>query len=144
MNNTGKYTEEFPYYSPCGREKNFVRCDDVPIVFTHILEIKDDNNNLVDYLSYGYTGELLKIKFEPEKICMLPRSGRLYHPGPVKTGGVGLVKSSLAIQLSQNFTYKDQSCTEDPPVNFIWRNNKYILTNEILKNLRNTSYKKYE
>ena len=35
LNNTGRY-RDFPYISYCGREKNFVRCDDRPIVFTSI------------------------------------------------------------------------------------------------------------
>lgn len=29
--------DEFPYVSPCGVEMNYIRCDDVPIVFTHLL-----------------------------------------------------------------------------------------------------------
>ncbi|KFM61627.1 hypothetical protein X975_19445, partial [Stegodyphus mimosarum] len=129
MNDTGKYEKQFPYYSPCGREKNFVRCDDVPIVFTHILE-----RDAANYLSYAYAGDLLQVKFEPEKICMLPETGRVYHPGPEATGGVGLIKSSLAIQISQNFIYKDNK-TEDVPLYFIWKDQKYTLTNEVLKKL---------
>lgn len=134
MNNTGKYEKEFPFYSPCGREKNFVRCDDLPIVFTHLIEYKDDENEIIDYLSYAQTGDLLKVKFQPDKICMHPISGRVYHPGPEVTGGVGLVKSYLAIQLSQNFVYKNAN-TEQVPEMFIWKDKKYILHNEILKKL---------
>ena len=26
LNNTGRYESEFPYVSPCGREKNYIRC----------------------------------------------------------------------------------------------------------------------
>lgn len=136
FNNTGKYEKEFPFYSPCGREKNFVRCDDVPIVFTHILESRDDENKFTEYLSFAHAGDLLKVKFEPEKICMLPTSGRVYHPGPEATGGVGLLKSSLAIQLSQNFIYKDSTNTEEQPIFFTWRNKKYRLTNEILEKIK--------
>jgi len=27
LNTTGRYEVEFPYVSPCGREKNYIRCD---------------------------------------------------------------------------------------------------------------------
>lgn len=37
-NDTGRFENEFPYLSPCGRERNYIRCDDLPIVFTHILK----------------------------------------------------------------------------------------------------------
>ena len=33
FNETGRYETEFKYISLCGRERNFVRCDDRPIVF---------------------------------------------------------------------------------------------------------------
>lgn len=136
MNNTGKYEDEFPYYSPCGNENNFIRCDDVPIVFTHILESAEKGKEPLEYLSYGHAGDLLTIKFEPQKICMLPTSGRVYHPGPETTGGVGLIKSSLAIQLSQNFTYKDPNNTDEAPIYFTWKRKKYSLTYEILEKLK--------
>lgn len=121
-----------------------MRCDDVPIVFTHIFELNDNEKQPIEYLSYAHAGDLLKMKFEPEKLCMLPTSGRVYHPGPEPTGGVGLIKSSLAIQLSQNFIYKDPNNTEEPPLHFMWRNKKYNLTNEILEKLKNISNKKFD
>ncbi|OQR71239.1 UPF0598 protein C8orf82-like [Tropilaelaps mercedesae] len=37
LNNTGFYQDVFPYVSPCGVEMNYIRCDDVPIVFTQLL-----------------------------------------------------------------------------------------------------------
>ncbi len=37
MNNTLRYTE-FPYLSLCGKERNFLRCDDLPVVFTEIFD----------------------------------------------------------------------------------------------------------
>ena len=33
FNETGRYEREFKYLSLCGRERNFVRCDDRPTVF---------------------------------------------------------------------------------------------------------------
>ena len=38
VNDLGRFHQDFPYLSPCGRERNFVRCDDLPIVFTHVLK----------------------------------------------------------------------------------------------------------
>ncbi|NXK92283.1 CH082 protein, partial [Formicarius rufipectus] len=35
-NRSGRYEREFPFVSRCGRERNFLRCDDVPVVFTHL------------------------------------------------------------------------------------------------------------
>ncbi|PRD19440.1 UNVERIFIED_CONTAM: UPF0598 protein [Trichonephila clavipes] len=52
---------------------------------------------------------------------MLPESGRIYHPGPEATGGVGLIKSSLAIQLSQKFIYQNKENTDDMPISFVWK-----------------------
>ena len=37
-NNTGRFMQEFPYLSLCGKERNFVRCEDLPIVFTQLIE----------------------------------------------------------------------------------------------------------
>ena len=39
LNNTKKYQAEFPYVSLCGNEINYIRCDDLPIVYTHVLKI---------------------------------------------------------------------------------------------------------
>ncbi|XP_055931283.1 UPF0598 protein CG30010-like isoform X1 [Argiope bruennichi] len=134
LNDTGKYQKEFPFLSPCGKENNFVRCDDLPIVFTNILHTMNANDT--EYLSYCYTGDALKIKFEPDKLCMLPESGRVYHPGPESTGGVGLIKSSFTIELSQNFIYKDKNNTDEMPISFLWNGTEYPLTDETLKKLK--------
>lgn len=120
MNTTGRYQEEFPFLSLCGRERNFIRCDDVPIVYTNVVKI--DN---ADFLSFGYAGDLLKAKFMPEKIYMLPSTGRVYHPAEDKYGGVGLVKSKLAIEFSKNFEFNDDNLKG--PSHFKWENNTYEL-----------------
>ncbi|XP_076813344.1 UPF0598 protein CG30010-like [Clavelina lepadiformis] len=133
INNTGRYENEFPYVSRCGKEKNYIRCDDVPIVYTHILD-KETSSKKSYHLSYGNTGDILTVPFEPEKICMLPESCRVYHPAPERTGGIGLVKSKLAIQLSQYFSYDHQTDKEFvlPPTKFTWQGKTYDLTNDLL------------
>lgn len=42
VNDLKRYQKDFPYLSPCGRERNFIRCDDTPIVFTHILHQEEE------------------------------------------------------------------------------------------------------
>ena len=49
-------------------------------------------------LSFGHAGKLLTVPFVPERLCMEPETGRVYHPGPSKTGGIGLVSDKLNIQ----------------------------------------------
>ena len=127
MNNTDRYKDDFPYLSPCGPERNFIRCDDRPIVFTHILpgDCPEDG----DLLTYNWAGDRLTFPFEPEKLCMYPDSGRVYHPAPSKTGGVGLVRSGLAIELSKSFEFGNGETA--PPTSFTWKNICYELTNEL-------------
>uniref|UniRef100_H2ZA51 Uncharacterized protein n=1 Tax=Ciona savignyi TaxID=51511 RepID=H2ZA51_CIOSA len=138
LNKTERYREDFPYVSPCGREKNYIRhvfmlCDDVPIVFTHIIKLSTTSGEQ-DYLSYGYAGDKLTFPFQPQNLCMLPETGRVYHPAHDKVGGVGLVKSKLAIEISQYFSYEDTSDTSilQPPKTFTWKGQTYNLSGNIL------------
>lgn len=124
LNKTGRYQTDFPYISLCGRERNFIRCDDVPIVYTHISQ-KEIDYAQYDVLSYGYAGDLLSAPFLPRKIYMLPETGRVYHPTDDKYGGVGLIKSKLAIELSKNFEFNDGETS--PPSHFTWKGVKYEL-----------------
>ncbi|KAG6454051.1 UPF0598 protein CG30010 [Manduca sexta] len=120
MNTTGRYADEFPFVSLCGRERNYIRCDDLPIVYTHII-----NKCNTDFLTYGYAGDLLSTEFIPQQIYMLPLTGRVYHPAEDRYGGIGLIKSKLAIELSKNFEF--QNGEAQPPTHFVWKNNKYEL-----------------
>jgi hypothetical protein len=114
--------EEFPYLSVCGRERNFIRCDDYPIVFTHV--IRGTVNGCADRLSYGHAGDLLSVKFEPDRIFMLPETGRVYHPAPENVGAIGLVRSKLAIEFSKWFDFDSE---HKYPTHFTWDGKKYIL-----------------
>ncbi|XP_023214550.1 UPF0598 protein CG30010-like, partial [Centruroides sculpturatus] len=126
INDTGRYEKEFPYISPCGRERNYIRCDDTPIVYTHIIEKSNDDGQY--FLSYGHAADLLIRLFEPNKLCMFPESGRVYHPADERVGGVGLVKSSLAIELSKYFSFEAGS--DQMPTHFTWKEEKHRLTQE--------------
>lgn len=127
INETDRY-KDFPFLSPCGRERNFVRCDDKPIVYTHIIE-SDDNGP--DRLSYGGAGDAMTVKFEPEKVCMLPDTCRVYHPATPKLGGIGLIKSSVAIEISKQFEFENGEY--EAPTHFTWKGKRHALTNELMK-----------
>ena len=146
MNSTGCYEKDFPYMSPCGPETNYIRCDDVPVVFTHLMDqsksvIEDVSGHTSEVprlagpemLTYGGTGGLLTVPFQPEKLAMLPGSGRIYHCGPDLAGGVGLVKSSLALELSPFFEYRSGDDPEtSSPVRFRWKGESHELDNHVL------------
>lgn len=110
-------------------EKNYVRCDDVPFVFSTLIE--GDENSPFGLLTCNGMAEAYTFPFQPEKICMLPESGRIYHPGPEKAGGIGLIKSSLAFELSANFEYRQRNQETDPPTHFHWMTKTFELDNSL-------------
>ncbi|XP_055613749.1 UPF0598 protein CG30010 [Uranotaenia lowii] len=114
LNDGERYRDDFPFVSLCGRERNYIRCDDVPIVFTHIFKTPDCSEKL----SYGHAGDILHVPWEPSRIFMFPTSGRVYHPAPERYGSVGLVRSRLSIELSKNFRFSNGE--ESPPTHFTW------------------------
>jgi len=133
-NNFGRYENDFPFVSLCGRERNFIRCDDVPIVFTNFVTIKSDSGELVDFLSFGNVGnEKLAVPFYPRKICMLPKTGRIYYPADENYGGIGLIKSALAIELSNFFVFEKGQT--NPPTKILWKGSEFSLTNELIEKL---------
>ncbi|XP_046736037.1 UPF0598 protein CG30010 [Diprion similis] len=128
-NETGRYMNDFPYLSLCGRERNFVRCDDLPIVFTHVIRKEDLDTGVVkNQFSYAHADELLTVPFEPAKIFMSMETGRVYHPAPIIAGGIGLVRSKLAIEFSKYFEFHNGE--EQSPTHFSWDSNRYDLDSE--------------
>ncbi|KAH8398578.1 hypothetical protein KR222_000511, partial [Zaprionus bogoriensis] len=126
QNETKRYTM-FPYISLCGRERNYLRCDDTPIVFTDLL--KKENFESKCALTYAHGGPDLSVEFHPNKLYMHPESGRLYHPAWAEVGGIGLIRSKLAIELSQNFVF---SVGDELPTHFKWHGNQIKLENDWL------------
>ena len=123
---------------------NYIRCDDLPIVFNQLLnqdkqviqDIQKYANDVTtpttnEYLCYGGT-ERLTVPFQPEKLQMFPESGRIYHPGLEHVGGVGLIKSSLALELSKYFVYNEGASDFDHPIKFNWKGRNHILDNTVL------------
>lgn len=74
-------------------------------------------------------GQKMAIPFQPEKLCMLPRTGRVYHPANEKVGGAGILKTSLAIEFSNYFSYNSGASDDDPPSHFHWKGTDYELDN---------------
>lgn len=72
-NKTNKHNN-YPYISPCGKEMNYVKCDDTPIVFHDFKQLSEDNKYFFIY------GGSLRVQLNPEAICVHATSGRLYHP----------------------------------------------------------------
>jgi len=112
---------------------NYIHCDDTPIVFTHIIE---EANSAPDHLSYCGAGDKLTLPFEPTSICMLPETGRVYHPAPAQFGGIGLIKSSLAIELSKFMDFEDGDELQ-PPSHFTWNGTKHKLSNVLFDVVKN-------
>ena len=78
----------------------------------------------------------MTVPFRPDKLCMLPEGGRVYHTGPDQLDGVGLVKSSLAIELSRFFVYEDGATESSSPVGFRWRGTTWTIDGSTVRKLR--------
>ncbi|TPP67411.1 UPF0598 protein C8orf82 [Fasciola gigantica] len=134
VNLTERYTDQFPFLSLCGRERNYLRCDDKPIVFVDLKRFPDQKW----YLLYGSDQtSKLSVPFTPEHVHICPKSGRLYHPTkkqPKLDGNkahadlsIGLLCSRLAINLSPNFRWTGEVGQTEPSV-FIWDQKVYKLS----------------
>lgn len=124
-NQSGRYEASFPFLSLCGRERNFLRCEDRPVVFTHLLA----PDSAAPRLSFCGGGEALAVPFEPARLLPLAANGRLYHPAPARAGGVGLVRSALAFELSACFEYGSGSPAV--PSHVHWQGSRIALTMDL-------------
>ncbi|KAJ7986345.1 hypothetical protein DPEC_G00338960 [Dallia pectoralis] len=140
-NESGRYQDLFPFLSLCGRERNFLRCDDRPLVFTHLMPAIRDTatvsagamgeSGAPEQLSFCWGGDKLSVPFHPESLYMQPSSGRVYHPCSEHLGGVGLVRSALAMELSPFFVYPPGQGQSGQPTHFLWAGQRHTLTNEV-------------
>jgi len=117
--------DEWPHVSPCGDEMNYIRCDDTPVVFQSLLG--DSSKPL---MSWGDESGILTQPFSPEDVAICPRSGRVYHPAAERQGGVGLIKSKVAIWLSNSFVFEGEG---DQPSHIMWHGDKIKLNHEVLE-----------
>ncbi|GMI11638.1 hypothetical protein TrLO_g12269 [Triparma laevis f. longispina] len=109
-NNTGEFNS-YPFFSPCGPEKNYIRPACLPIVFHDML-----HSDLI------FGGNLIQ-SFNPRNLAMSVKSGRMFHKLEHVNDGVkriktsmqksgndwGLVKSSVAGRIAQRIEYKDDT-----------------------------------
>ncbi|KAG7164400.1 UPF0598 protein CG30010-like [Homarus americanus] len=128
MNDTERYPE-FPFLSPCGRERNYIRCDDLPVVFTNLV-MKNTSLGSEEHLAYGNAGEVMTLPFQPSELCMQVETGRVYHPASECVGGVGLVRSQLSIQLSTHFIFGNSE--EKPPTHINWGGQEIKLSQNLV------------
>ncbi|MGH0127002.1 UNVERIFIED_CONTAM: hypothetical protein FKN15_071425 [Acipenser sinensis] len=134
-NESGRYQDSFPFLSLCGRERNFVRCDDRPVVFTQLLGGAGGGGG-PELLSYCGGAERLVVPFCPTALYMHPGNGRLYHPCVERSGSVGLVRSALAIEFSPRFEYRPGEEHISQPTHFNWAGSRHQLTNELARFFR--------
>ncbi|KAL5467675.1 hypothetical protein EMCRGX_G031938 [Ephydatia muelleri] len=114
--------------------KNFITC--FKDVATYGQTPPPPGEHFAEMLSYGGAGNLLTARFDPEKLCMLPTTGRVYYGGLERLGGVGLVKSSLASELAQFFVYNRSGVdSNSPPVRITWRGKTTELDRSVLNRL---------
>lgn len=129
LNETDSYPE-FPFLSLCGRERNYIRCDDLPLVFTHQTTKETPEGTKEEHFAYGNAGDTMTLPFQPSELCMQVETGRVYHPAMDRMGGVGLVRSKLAIQLSTHFIFGDGD--EQPPTHIHWRGKEVKLSQSVV------------
>lgn len=98
-NRTGRHVD-YPWVSPCGKELNFIKSEDVPIVFTELKPKADGTHVLCwggamevyrSFVGLRMMKRLLisiqshirdnQVVFDPSKIYSSP-IGYLYHPSP--------------------------------------------------------------
>ncbi|CAI79194.1 UPF0598 protein F59C6.12 [Caenorhabditis elegans] len=94
-NKTGRYEDTFPWVSLCGIERNFLRCDDTPLVYTELDSTEKE-------LRIGQS--TIYHSFQPSSLSM-NSSGRVYHKCPI--GGKALVADKLTDKLYRRFRFDD-------------------------------------
>jgi len=54
--------DDFPFLSICGVERNYVRCDDLPLVFTKVIQKRNvETGAEEDWFSYAHADDLLMV-----------------------------------------------------------------------------------
>lgn len=124
LNTSSRYTC-FPYLSPCGRERNYVHCDDVPLVYTAFVEGSDP-----PLLRYNHGGRTMTAPWQPEAVLM-GDGGRLYHPPPLappalfEAAPAALIATKLALKLADGFRFEGGE--EVHPSHLEWAGREYVL-----------------
>lgn len=92
--------DEYPFVSKCGKEINFVRPADKPIVFHTLQKNHDDNLNEWRLCHSGTMSQ----SFQYDQLAISRKSNRMYHKlmdkQNIDDNKFGLLKSTIAIALS--------------------------------------------
>lgn len=88
LNPTGKH-EDYPYFSPCERDRNFIRAADTPVVFQRLTD---------NYLEYGGS---LTFPFSAAEL-RFSEDGVLYHRAPI--GDFGRIAPAAVMKLAEFIT----------------------------------------
>ena len=83
-------------------------------------------------MSINHCDRLLTATFEPQKICMVPETGRVYHPAERMPEGVGLISDKLSILWTEERRFIFEDGELNPPTHFVWNREKLTLTNELI------------
>ena len=105
------FAPSFAFISPCGREHNFVRAADTPIVFHSLVRAIAPTGgppcgSAPDTLLYGHS---LAQPFAPKHLRVCATSGRIYHALERASHGVpyALLRSHVALSLAEKLTTGD-------------------------------------
>eukprot|EP00040_Diaphanoeca_grandis_P012557 m.63641 g.63641 ORF g.63641 m.63641 type:complete len:293 (+) comp23315_c0_seq1:220-1098(+) len=93
------YAADFQWVSPCGRELNFIRCDDTPVVYDQLIQDSSDNWELT-WAENNFT-----TPFNPSLLLYSQTSGRLYYPQ--KIVGYAALASPLTIKIGSSISVCD-------------------------------------
>ncbi|CEG37201.1 Protein of unknown function DUF4505 [Plasmopara halstedii] len=127
---------DYPYRSPCGKETNFIKCADRPLVFE---DLRRDDISGKWMLSFG--GGELAMPFLPDTLRISLSTGRLYHDVETKhiasgtSEGVALVRSQLAVELGKHIDVPNfpdgyvakKDITSIEVGDFKWCNQRYAI-----------------
>ena len=105
---------EYPFVSKCGKEINFIRPADKPIVF-HTLQRNDDDDLNEWHLYHSGT---MSQPFSYDQLAISRKSNRMYHKLMSKqtideNNKYGLLKSTIAIALSDMIVPSSLSNIDD-------------------------------
>lgn len=135
LNNTGEFLD-YPYYSLCGKEKNFLCCDDplAAVVFDSLQVAEESNNDTTTTIRKDDSEQSavnyhlliqntnIKEQFDPSKLAI--GTDRLYHPiTSLKhmKGCKALLHPTIAEQLSLKLSFENNN------VVFNWENSIYTV-----------------
>lgn len=151
LNKRDRYLKEFPYVSLCGRERNYLRCEDLPFVITHL----DENTDLL-HLNQIMSAHWA-FHFDPHRLYHNPRNERLYyyfedkeliftkekmkcdHDDPKRMKHldklpcrVALIKPQLAIHLMKKTKVvleKEEKLAHEPLYKFVYKSKEFDVNN---------------